>query len=59
MNHAVKIAIEKGARTLVLETQTNNAIAINFYLNFRFEFIDFDIVAYSNENIEKKQSSLN
>ena len=59
MNHAVKIAIEKGARTLVLETQTNNAIAINFYLNFRFEFIDFDIVAYSNENIEKKQSGLN
>lgn len=36
MEHAVKIARDKGARMLVLETQTNNATAIQFYLNFGF-----------------------
>jgi len=30
MNHGVKIAKEKGARMLILETQTNNANAIDF-----------------------------
>jgi ribosomal protein S18 acetylase RimI-like enzyme len=58
MNHAVKIAKEKGARMLVLETQTNNATAIDFYLNFGFELIGFDIAAYSNEDIEKKEVRL-
>jgi ribosomal protein S18 acetylase RimI-like enzyme len=58
MTHAVKIAREKGARMLVLETQTNNATAINFYLNFGFEFIGFDIAAYSNQDTEKKEVRL-
>jgi ribosomal protein S18 acetylase RimI-like enzyme len=58
MNHAVKIAREKGARMLVLETQTNNATAINFYLNFGFEFIGFDIAAYSNQDTQKKEVRL-
>ena len=58
INHAVKIAKEKGARMLVLETQTNNATAIDFYLNFGFELIGFDIAAYSNEDIEKKEVRL-
>jgi hypothetical protein len=43
---------------LVLETQTNNATAISFYLNFGFEFIGFDSAAYSNEDIEKKEVRL-
>jgi ribosomal protein S18 acetylase RimI-like enzyme len=58
MNHAVEIAKAKGARMLVLETQTNNATAINFYLNFGFEFIGFDIAAYSNQDTEKKEVRL-
>lgn len=58
MNHAVKIAKEKGARMLVLETQTNNAKAINFYLKFGFEFIGFDLAAYSNEDIKKREIRL-
>lgn len=58
MNHAVKIAKDKGARMLVLETQTNNATAIDFYLNFGFEFIGFDLAAYSNEDIKKKEVRL-
>jgi len=58
MNHAVRIAKERGARMLVLETQTNNATAIDFYLNFGFELVGFDIAAYSNEDIEKKEVRL-
>jgi ribosomal protein S18 acetylase RimI-like enzyme len=58
MNHAVEIAKARGARMLVLETQTNNATAISFYLKFGFEFVGFDTAAYSNEDIEKKEVRL-
>jgi len=58
MKYAVKIAKERGARMLVLETQTNNVPAINFYLKFGFELIGFDTAAYSNEDIEKKEVRL-
>lgn len=58
MNHAVKIAREKGARMLVLETQTNVDTALNFYLNFGFELIGLDTTAYSNEDIAKKEVRL-
>jgi ribosomal protein S18 acetylase RimI-like enzyme len=58
MNHAVKIAQEKGARMLVLETQSNNALAIDFYLNYGFELIGLDTAAYSNSDIEKKEVRL-
>lgn len=58
MNHAVKIARERGARMLVLETQSNNASAIDFYLDFGFELIGLDVAAYSNEDIDKKEVRL-
>jgi ribosomal protein S18 acetylase RimI-like enzyme len=58
MNHAVKIAKEKGARMLVLETQTNNDIAVKFYLDFGFKLIGLDIAAYSNEDLDKKEIRL-
>jgi len=58
MDHAVKVAKEKGARMLVLETQSCNVPAINFYLKFGFELIGFDSNAYSNEDIQKKEVRL-
>jgi ribosomal protein S18 acetylase RimI-like enzyme len=58
MNHGVKLAKERGARMLVLETQTNNANAIDFYMNFGLELIGFDIAAYSNEDTSKKEVRL-
>ncbi len=58
MMHAVKIAKEKGARMLVLETQTCNTKAIRFYLKFGFEIVGFDSAAYSNDDIEKKEARL-
>jgi ribosomal protein S18 acetylase RimI-like enzyme len=58
MEHAVNVAKERGARMLVLETQTCNVPAISFYLNFGFELIGFDAAAYSNEDISKKEVRL-
>ncbi len=58
MKHAVNIAKEKGARMLVLETQSNNVTAISFYLKFGFELVGFDLAAYSNEDVEKKEVRL-
>jgi ribosomal protein S18 acetylase RimI-like enzyme len=58
LKHAVKISKEKGARMLVLETQTCDVTAINFYVKFGFELIGFDTTAYSNEDVEKKEVRL-
>ncbi|HVP92715.1 MAG TPA: GNAT family N-acetyltransferase [Acidobacteriota bacterium] len=58
MNHAAKVARQKGARMLVLETQTNNTTAINFYLKFGFELIGLDTTAYSNDDVGKKEVRL-
>ena len=58
MNHAILIARQKGARMLVLETQTNNATAIDFYLKFGFELIGLDTAAYSNDDGAKREVRL-
>lgn len=58
MTHAVNVAKQRGARMLVLETQSCNVPAINFYLKFGFELIGLDAVAYSNEDIERKEVRL-
>jgi GNAT superfamily N-acetyltransferase len=58
MKKAVNVAKERGARMLVLETQTCLVPAINFYLKFGFELIGFDATAYSNEDMEKKEVRL-
>ena len=58
MNHAVLIARQKGARMLVLETQTNNATAIDFYLRFGFDAIGLDTGAYSNDDVGRREVRL-
>jgi ribosomal protein S18 acetylase RimI-like enzyme len=58
MRHAVKIAREKGARMLVLETQTNVGPALDFYLAFGFQLVGLDTAAYSNDDIGKKEVRL-
>ena len=58
MDQAVKIAGERGARMLVLETQTCDVPAIDFYLNFGFKLIGFDTAAYSNDDVERKEVRL-
>ncbi|MDH7564086.1 MAG: GNAT family N-acetyltransferase [Candidatus Bathyarchaeota archaeon] len=58
MKHAMKVAKENGARMLVLETQSCNVPTMNFYLHNRFRLIGFDLAAYSNEDVEKKEVGL-
>jgi len=58
MNHAAKVARERGARMLVLETQSCNVAAISFYLKQGFALIGFDSAAYSNTDVDKKEVRL-
>jgi len=58
MKHAVKVAKERGARMLVLETQSCISPAMDFYLEFGFDLIGFDTGAYSNEDIQRKEVRL-
>jgi ribosomal protein S18 acetylase RimI-like enzyme len=58
MNHAIKLAKEKGARALVLETQTCNAPAIDFYLKHGFELVGFDATAYTNQDVDRREVRL-
>jgi len=58
MEHAIRLAREKGARMLILETQSCNVQAISFYLKQGFELIGFDSAAYSNEDVNKREIRL-
>jgi len=58
MGHAARVAKDRGARMLVLETQSCNVAAISFYLKYGFSLIGFDSAAYSNADVEKKEVRL-
>jgi GNAT superfamily N-acetyltransferase len=55
MKRAVDVARQKRARMVVLETQSCDVPAINFYLKQGFDLVGFDLAAYSNEDIERKE----
>ena len=58
MEKAIDKSRELGCRALILETQNFNYPAIQFYKKCGFELIGFDILAYSNADIEKKEVRL-
>ena len=58
VDHAIELSKERKTRMLVVETQSCNILAVNFYLKNGFELIGFDIAAYSNEDIERKEVRL-
>lgn len=55
MNQAVTEARAIGARMIVLETQSCNVPAIQFYLKQGFKLIGFDLAHYSNQDIAQKE----
>lgn len=55
MELAKERALEIGARAIVLETQTSNYPAIQFYRNLGFKFTGCDLLSYSNSDLEKKE----
>lgn len=55
LDKAKQIAKQKHCRAIVLETQTNNANAIEFYKKQGFEFDGLDITAYHNDDVERNE----
>ena len=55
MNLAKREATRAGARMLVLETQSCNVPAINFYLKHGFQLIGFDLAHYSNDDVSRRE----
>ena len=58
MDTAVEKAREAGARALVLETQSCNGQAIRFYRRNGFSLVGFDLTAYSQTDVQKKEVRL-
>lgn len=58
METAVSAARKAGARALVLETQSCNDPAIQFYRKHGFSLIGFDLTAYSQTDVEKREVRL-
>jgi ribosomal protein S18 acetylase RimI-like enzyme len=58
VDHAIELSKKRGARMLVVETQSCNVPAVNFYVKHGFELIGFDVAAYSNKDIDRKEVRL-
>ena len=58
MSKIVEDAKKLNARMVVLETQSCNVPAINFYQKHGFELIGFDTHHYSNTDLEKREVRL-
>ena len=58
MNRAVQAAVDAGVRMVVLETQTCNRKAIEFYIRMGFNPVGFDLYCYSNDDPEKTEVRL-
>ena len=56
---AKKITVDKDYRTLILETQSSNINAVDFYLHEGFTLIGFDSCCYTNTDLERKEVRLN
>lgn len=55
MDAILTAAVESGARMAILETQTCNVNAINFYRKHGFELIGFDLYSYFNNDPERHE----
>ena len=58
MDAAVAEARRRGARSLVLETQSCNDPAIQFYRRHGFSLVGLDLTAYSETDRKKKEVRL-
>ncbi len=55
---AIDHANKDNSRMLILETQSCNTCAIDFYLENGFSLVGFDLFCYSNEDIENHEIRL-
>jgi len=56
---AKAITVQKKYRVLMLETQSSNVNAVDFYLHEGFTLIGFDSCCYTNRDIERKEVRFN
>ena len=56
---AKSIAKKRNYRVLMLETQSSNVNAVDFYLHMGFVLIGFDTCCYTNKDIERKEVRFN
>lgn len=59
MDKAKEIAVSQGRRAVILETQSCNTNAIEFYLHEGFELIGFDTCCYTNNDIGRREVRIN
>ena len=55
MDKAMERAKAEKRRAVILETQSCNEGAIDFYLNYGFSLIGFDACAYQNNDLDRKE----
>ena len=59
MDKAKEIAVSQNRRAIILETQSCNTNAIDFYLHEGFELIGFDTCCYTNNDIGRREVRIN
>ena len=59
MDKAKEIAVLQKRRAIILETQSCNTNAIEFYLHQGFELIGFDTCCYTNNDIGRREVRIN
>ena len=55
MDKAIQRAKAENRRAIILETQSRNEGAIDFYLDYGFTLIGFDACAYQNNDLDRKE----
>lgn len=55
MDLAKALTVEKGCRALMLETQSCNVNAVDFYLHMGFSLIGFDTCCYTNRDVDRRE----
>ena len=56
---AKEITVKRGYRVLMLETQSSNVNAVDFYLHQGFILIGFDSCCYTNNDLQRKEVRFN
>lgn len=56
---AKRKTVEADCRALILETQSCNVNAVEFYLHMGFELIGFDTCCYTNRDVERREVRFN
>ena len=59
INLTKQIAVKQGYRVLMLETQSSNVNAVDFYLHQGFTLIGFDSCCYTNNDLQRREVRFN